>query len=549
MSRTVLGYFLSCRSATTKPGRILMSIDDLHLCDALERLAKGQNAQAWSTLLRQAGEDLRRLAARLAGPGQIADDAVQETLLQVRDHAGRFVRDPRDPDGSARRWLMGVAAHAALTLRRADARRRARDIRGALAHQPSPSPSQAMERSELSGAVRDALAGLPEHERLAVSLRHVAGFEYPAIAEQLGCPVGTAKARVSRGLERLRDRLARRDLAFGLIGLAGLLTTLEASDVVGSSALVRAATLVNDTSLHSTMKPYQASSATKAILMATLATSAVLVSTLSILLLRPTVAAEAAVDQPGSNTVDRTATAATATATGDTPAHLTAASVATESSPEAERAVRDQAAAVIRLVGPHRPGTRRASELVPGGFLFVLERDHSREDVVKVTEDPHGFAMEVRPAVQVTMGTADGKIIWQGPATTEADRQQMPPEAAAFVARRVALEQQQLKKMNDARAHVAALVAPYAGTFHSESTMIVEDILAITIDRDGSPWLIAATLDGDRLWEGPVGSAAERELMPAEIARALGYERFSVGAGSGNLDVTASPEAEAAQAQ
>jgi len=41
-------------------------------------------------------------------------------------------------------------------------------------------------------------------ERTAVVLRHVTDLPLTEVAEVLGCPVGTAKSHVSRGLARLR---------------------------------------------------------------------------------------------------------------------------------------------------------------------------------------------------------------------------------------------------------------------------------------------------------------------------------------------------------
>ena len=54
------------------------------------------------------------------------------------------------------------------------------------------------------------LTALPEHHRVPVVLRHVVGLSYAEIASVLDCPVGTAKANVARGLDRLRALAARR---------------------------------------------------------------------------------------------------------------------------------------------------------------------------------------------------------------------------------------------------------------------------------------------------------------------------------------------------
>jgi len=67
-----------------------------------------------------------------------------------------------------------------------------------------PGPEESAEESEASRALVVLLEQLPEHQRVPVVLRHVVGLSYAEIASTVHCPVGTAKANVARGLERLR---------------------------------------------------------------------------------------------------------------------------------------------------------------------------------------------------------------------------------------------------------------------------------------------------------------------------------------------------------
>lgn len=69
---------------------------------------------------------------------------------------------------------------------------------------------------EIAGRLdhREALAELttclPEPQRVAVLLRHLCGLSSPEVAELLGCPEGTARSHVSRGLTTLRTLLVER---------------------------------------------------------------------------------------------------------------------------------------------------------------------------------------------------------------------------------------------------------------------------------------------------------------------------------------------------
>ncbi len=48
------------------------------------------------------------------------------------------------------------------------------------------------------------LAGLPERQRMAVVLRYIGDLPVGEVAEVMGCPTGTVKSLISRGLARLR---------------------------------------------------------------------------------------------------------------------------------------------------------------------------------------------------------------------------------------------------------------------------------------------------------------------------------------------------------
>ena len=59
--------------------------------------------------------------------------------------------------------------------------------------------------SERRSIVRAALARISEEQRQALELAFFSGFTYEEIARRLGKPVGTVKARIRRGLIRLRN--------------------------------------------------------------------------------------------------------------------------------------------------------------------------------------------------------------------------------------------------------------------------------------------------------------------------------------------------------
>ncbi len=177
---------------------------------ALARLARGRDDAAWEWLITHVGQDIRRTTGRLSEDASSADDAAQEALLSIRDHAGSFA--PRkDPDADARHWIARVAANAALALRRSRRRSRARDLRAPRPDHPVANPDR-IEAAETGMMVRDALARLPEVQRSAIVMHVVDGLRYQDIADEFCCPEGTVKSHISRGIEHMRRTLGQRNL-------------------------------------------------------------------------------------------------------------------------------------------------------------------------------------------------------------------------------------------------------------------------------------------------------------------------------------------------
>lgn len=140
----------------------------------------------------------RRLVALLtavAGSRIEAEEAVQEAFVRALGISGRraVVDDPEA-------WLYRVAVNVLRSRwRRLLTRRRAIDR---LSAEPATDALDRVDdRMELLGALRR----LPFEQREALALHYLADLPIEAVAVRVGSPVGTVKARLSRG----RDALAR----------------------------------------------------------------------------------------------------------------------------------------------------------------------------------------------------------------------------------------------------------------------------------------------------------------------------------------------------
>ena len=74
------------------------------------------------------------------------------------------------------------------------------------------------ERHETLDELSALVKRLPEAQRIAVVLRHVVELPIAEVAVVMGCPQGTAKSHVSRGLQRLRSLYTATPVA-GIVSL------------------------------------------------------------------------------------------------------------------------------------------------------------------------------------------------------------------------------------------------------------------------------------------------------------------------------------------
>jgi RNA polymerase sigma-70 factor (ECF subfamily) len=71
----------------------------------------------------------------------------------------------------------------------------------------SQNPEEELYRRRRAVTVQEAIKSLPPKYREVIQLRHQQDKSYEEIADQLGLPVGTVKARIFRARELLKKKL------------------------------------------------------------------------------------------------------------------------------------------------------------------------------------------------------------------------------------------------------------------------------------------------------------------------------------------------------
>jgi RNA polymerase sigma-70 factor (ECF subfamily) len=169
--------------------------------EALLARAQGGDREALDRLLRPHWDAVYRLAYRVTGHVQDAEDLAGDAFVRIL----RYLPAYRG-DCSFRTWVRRIALNVCLTARR---RRRESPIDPdrVLLADPASGPEDATMAHLLQEQTRKEILRLPQGCREAVLLRLIEELPYEEIAEILGISVGVARLKVSRGMSRLRARL------------------------------------------------------------------------------------------------------------------------------------------------------------------------------------------------------------------------------------------------------------------------------------------------------------------------------------------------------
>jgi RNA polymerase sigma-70 factor (ECF subfamily) len=179
---------------------------------ALIRRMAGGDRDALAELYDNLSRPLYSTARHILSDAAEAQDVVHDVFLALWENAASF----DSGRGAAFSWAV------TLTRNRSIDRLRTRANRARLLGSSIPDDlgygAETLEvggraRAELGDravAVRSAMAELPTEQQRALELAFFSGLTQREIADKLGEPIGTIKARIRRGLIKLRDSLADR---------------------------------------------------------------------------------------------------------------------------------------------------------------------------------------------------------------------------------------------------------------------------------------------------------------------------------------------------
>lgn len=180
------------------PGVLLMLAWKAGDESAFEQLVERYAGQVWSLL------------TRFLGPVPGREDLVQEVFLRVVR-----ARDRYEPTAKLTTWLYRIVFHLAVNQTEREGRRPLRfvgdeagELLVTLEDDSVAGPDSDLAREDVVGAVRAAIARLPERQRLALILAKYDELPYSEIGVVLGISEKAVKSAVHRARESLREWLA-----------------------------------------------------------------------------------------------------------------------------------------------------------------------------------------------------------------------------------------------------------------------------------------------------------------------------------------------------
>ena len=179
-----------------------MQLDDA----AAVAKAKGGDHEAFRLLVERHSRSVYRLAHRMTGRPEDAEDVVQETFVRAYRQLARF-----EARSNFATWLYRIGFNCAIDYMRARPHREAAETDETLERlSPAgagPSMDDQVFAGEIGERVQKALTGLSPQERAAFLMRHYHGYSIEEICQALDLKSNAAKHSIFRAVKKMRVAL------------------------------------------------------------------------------------------------------------------------------------------------------------------------------------------------------------------------------------------------------------------------------------------------------------------------------------------------------
>ncbi len=179
--------------------------------ELVERAQRGDK-QAFGLLVSKYQRKLGRLLARMIRDQAEVEDVVQEAFIKAYRALPNF-----RGDSAFYTWLYRIGINTAKNHLVAMGRRPqvstdievedAENFEDGEDLRTIATPESELMSKQVAQTVNEAVAGLPEELRTAITLREIEGLSYEEIATLMNCPIGTVRSRIFRARETIAEKL------------------------------------------------------------------------------------------------------------------------------------------------------------------------------------------------------------------------------------------------------------------------------------------------------------------------------------------------------
>ena len=165
-----------------------------------------QDPEAYDELFKRYNRKIFNTAYRILGEEASAEDALQETLLNIYRGMANFRGDSK-----VSTWISRITINVCLGMLRKGKKRKFVDIEDESARNlpaemtPETDPHAYTAQKELQILVNEALKRMPKKQRQAVQMHDMEGNTIQEISGITRCPSGTVKSRLFYGRQEFKD--------------------------------------------------------------------------------------------------------------------------------------------------------------------------------------------------------------------------------------------------------------------------------------------------------------------------------------------------------
>lgn len=195
-----------------------MKLDILSLQELIGLAAQG-NHPAFAQLYARTHTHLFGVAVRILGNGQSAEDVLQEAYVSIWKSAGGYRSEVGGQSIQPMTWLIAIVRNKALDALRTRTRRKESELSqdgddlehdsdAASGTGANPSAMQLLEQATQALHIEACMNALEGSHRQSLALAYYQGLSHTEVAAQMGAPLGSVKAWIRRGLDKLKTCLA-----------------------------------------------------------------------------------------------------------------------------------------------------------------------------------------------------------------------------------------------------------------------------------------------------------------------------------------------------